>query len=71
MVDWSLSGSPLSVSIGDGWISGQDLGQVPVEEVWVVDEGLCVDSVIVENDGSGGSKTSAESSHDEVNDPRV
>ena len=52
VIDGSLSGSPLSVSVGDGWVPGQDLCQVPVEQVWVVDQRLCVERVIVHHDGS-------------------
>ena len=47
-----LSGSPLSVCIGYGWVSWQDLCQVPVEQVWVVDQRLSVEGVIVHHNGS-------------------
>ena len=71
MVHRSLSGSPLSVSIGYGWVSWQDLCQVPVEQVWVVDQRLSVESVIVHHNGSRVAKTSAESTGYEVNDPGI
>ena len=50
--DWGLSCSPLSVGVWEGWVPWEDLGQVPVEKVWVVEEGLCVDGLIVHDNGS-------------------
>lgn len=36
MVDGSLSSSPLSVCIWERGVLGENLGQVPEEEIWVV-----------------------------------
>jgi hypothetical protein len=52
VIDGSLSGSPLSVSVGCGWVPGENLCQVPVEQVRVVDQRLRVERVIVHHDGS-------------------
>ena len=71
MVHRSLSGSPLSVSIGYGWVSWQNLCQVPVEQVWVVDQRLGVEGVIIHHNGSRVTETSAESTGHEVNDPGI
>lgn len=71
VIDGSLSGSPLSVCIGYRWVSWQDLCQVPVEQVWVVDQRLGVEGVIVHHDGSRMAETSSESTGHEVNDPCV
>ena len=38
MIDGSLSGSPLSMCIRDRWVPWKDLGQVPIEQIWVVDQ---------------------------------
>ena len=59
MEDWSLSGSPLSVGIRDGWVSWNHSGHVPIEEVWVVGQGFGVDVLIIKNDGSVKSQTSS------------
>jgi len=71
MEDGSLSGSPLSVCIGDGWVLWKNLSQVPVEEIWIVGERLGVQCVVVQNDGSGVAETSSETTGHEVEDPRV
>jgi len=47
-----LSGSPLSVSVGNGRIPGQNLSQVPVEKIWVVNQGLGMQCVVVQHDGA-------------------
>jgi len=66
-----LSGLPLSVCIGDRWVSGKDFSQVPVEEVWVVDEGLGMDGVVVHDNGARVAETSAESTSHEVDNPCI
>lgn len=71
VIDGSLSGPPLSVCIGDGRVLGQDLCQVPVEQVGVVGERLGVQRVIVHHDGAGVAETSSEPAGHEVDDPRV
>lgn len=71
MEDGGLSGLPLSVCIGYGWVLGENLGQVPVEEIWVVDQRLRVDSVIVHDNGARLAQTSAETTGHEVDDPGV
>lgn len=71
MEDRGLSGFPFSVSVRQRRILGQDLCQVPIEEVWVVDQRLRVDGVIVHHDGARGAETSAETSDDEVDNPSV
>ena len=71
VVDRGLSSSPLSVCIGDRWVLRENLGQVPVEEVWVVGQGLSVQGVIVHHNGARVAETSAESTGHEVDDPGV
>ena len=71
MVDGSLSGSPLSVSIGNRWVLGQDSCHVPVEQVWVVDQSLGVDTVVVHHNRSVVLESSTEASYNEVDDPTV
>ena len=71
VIDGGLSGSPLSVSVGARWVSGQNLSQVPVEEIWVVDQGLGVQGVVVQHDGARVSETSAETTQHEVHEPSV
>lgn len=71
MVHRGLSGSPLSVCIGYRWVSWQDLCQVPVEQVWVVDQRLGVEGVIVHHDGSRVAETSSETTGHEVNGPGI
>lgn len=71
VIHGGLSGPPLSVCVGYGGVSWQDLCQVPVEQVWVVDQRLRVEGVIVHHDGSRVAETSAESAGHEVNDPGI
>lgn len=71
MVDGSLSSSPLSVSVRDGWVSGEHSGAGPVDQVWVVDQCLGIEGIVVHNDGSVIEETSAQASDDEVNAPAV
>lgn len=71
MEDRSLSSSPFSVSIRKGWVLWKNLGNIPVEEVWIVSKRLGMDSVIVENQGSCVSETSTETSQDEVDAPGI
>jgi len=71
MEHWGLSGFPLSVGIGDGRVLSEGSGQVPVEQVGEVEERLHVDLLVVHHDGTSGLQTSAESLHDEEDDPSV
>lgn len=66
-----LSGSPLSVGIGQGRVPGEDLGQVPVKEIRVVDQRLGVQGVVVHHDGARVTETAAETTSHEVDDPGV
>jgi len=59
MEDRGLSGSPLSVSIRDRWVLRKNSGNGPVEQVWVVDQSLGMQSMVVHDNGSGSYKTSA------------
>ena len=71
MVNWSLASSPLSVRIGDRRVLGENAGNSPVEEIWIVDESLGVESVIVEDKWAIVSETTADTSEDEVANPTV
>lgn len=71
MVDRSLSCSPFKMGVGHSWVSGQHSGDVPIEQVWVVHQGLCVKSMVVQGDGSGSSESSSEPSDNKVNNPEV
>ncbi len=71
MIDGGLSGPPLAVSVGHGGVLGQDLSQVPPEEVWVVDQRLGVKRVVVHHDGPRVAQTSAEAAAHEVDDPGI
>lgn len=66
-----LSGSPLSVGIGARRVSGKDLGHVPEEQIWVVDQRLSVESVIVHHNGARVAETSAKTTENEVSDPGI
>lgn len=71
MVDWGLSGSPLSVGIGKRWVLGKDSGDGPVEQVWVVHQRLGVEGVVVHDNGSCSYETTTKTSGDEPHDPGV
>ena len=71
MEDGGLSCSPLSVSVREGWVSGQNSAQIPIEEIWHVDQSLRMHWLVVQYDGSRVSETSAIASHNEVDDPQV
>ena len=71
MIDGSLSCAPFAVCIGNGWVLGEDTSDGPVEEVWVVDESLGVEGVIVKHKRAIVTKTTAYTSDDEVADPSI
>lgn len=71
MIDGSLSCAPFAVCIGNGWVLGEDASDGPVEEIWVVDESLGVEGVIVKHKRAIVTKTTADTSNDEVADPSV
>ena len=71
MVDWGLSCSPLSVSVWHGWVLGKNLGKIPVEQVWVIHKRLGLESVIIHDNWSSPSQTSAETSSNEIDDPSI
>lgn len=71
MINRSLSGSPLSVRIGDGRVLGKDTRDSPVEQVWVVHQRLGVERMVVENDGTVVTETTANTSDDEIADPAI
>ena len=47
MEDRGLSGSPLSVSIWERWVLWKNLSNGPVKEVWIVNQGLCVEGMVI------------------------
>ena len=59
MEDWSLSGSPLSVSIWNWWVLWENSSQVPPEEVWIVHQGSSVELMIVHDNWSLVSESSS------------
>ena len=68
MENWSLSSSPLFVSIWNWWVSWKNSGQIPPEEVWIVQQITVEVLVVVEDDWSLESKTSSETlSNEEIN----
>ena len=71
MVDWSLTSSPLAVRIGHGRVLGKNTGDSPVEEVGVVDESLGVEGMVIENQRTVVSETTADTPDNEVTDPAV
>ena len=71
MVDGCLSSPPLSVCIGYRWVPWEDLCQVPVEQVWVVNQRLGMEGMVVHNDGAGVTETTPESTCHKVYDPCV
>lgn len=62
-----LANRPVLVGVSDNGVLGEDLSEVEEEEVGVVEEGLHVEVVVVDCEGSGLAETSSETSHDEVN----
>ncbi len=71
MVHGSLSRAPLAMSVGSGGRLGQDTGHRPVEQVWVVDKSLGVESVVVHHDRAVVAETTADSTDNEPADPAV
>ena len=71
VIDWSLASSPLAVRIGHRWVLRENTSDGPVEEVWMVDQRLGVEGVIVEDQGTVVSETASNTSNDEVTDPAV
>ena len=71
MVDGSLSGSPLTVSIRNWGVLGQNAADIPEEEIGVVDKGLGVHGVVVHADRSLDRETTSKSSNDKEDNPGV
>jgi len=71
MVDWSLASSPLSVRIGHGRVLGKNTGNGPVEEVRVVDKSLGVEGMVIQDQRTVVSETTADTPDDEVDNPEV
>jgi len=71
VVNGVLSGSPLSVCIGHWGVLGEDTGHIPVEQIGVVSKRLGVEGVIVHDNGSVVSETSANTSDHEPGAPDV
>ena len=65
MVHWCLACSPLAVRIWHWWVLREHSRQVPVEQVWVVGEGLHVEWMVVHHDWAVRSETTAETSNKE------
>ena len=71
MVSWILTHSPFAVSIGNGWILWKDASECPVEQIWVVDKSLGVESVIVHDKRTVVTETTTNTSDQEVAHPTV
>ena len=61
MEHWLLSSSPLSVGVWNWRVLWENSADVPPEQVWVVQQGSRVELMVVENNWSLVSQTSAES----------
>ena len=66
-----LTSHPLAVSIGNRRVSGQNTGDVPVEQLGVVHKGFSVEGMVVEKDWPVESQAATDTSHAEVHDPGV
>ena len=71
VVDWRLPGAPLAVRIRSRRVLGENARDGPVEEVRIVDEGLGIESVIIEDNGPVGTEAAADAPHNEPADPSV
>ena len=71
MVSGVLTHSPLTMSIGNGRILGEDASECPVEEIWVVDKGLGVEGMIVHHKRAVVTETTTNTSDQEVAHPTV
>jgi hypothetical protein len=66
-----LASSPFAMCIWYWGVLWQNATHIPVEKVWVVGESLCVNSVVVQNDGTIVFKTTTNTANDEVDAPSV
>lgn len=71
MEDWLLPGSPLTVGIWDWWVLWKNTGESPVQQVWVVLQGLEMPWMVVENNWAVLEKTTATTSDAVVDNPDV
>ena len=71
MVDWHLACHPLTVGIWHWWVLWKHTGHGPVQEIWMVDEGLGVEGMVPEDGWSVVSETTAGSTDDVVDNPAV
>jgi len=71
MEDGLLASHPLAMSIRHRGVSGKNASDVPVEQVGVVSKRLGVESMVVQNDRSVMTETTANTTDNEVHDPGV
>lgn len=71
VIDRVLSGSPLSVSIRDRRVLRKNLSDGPEEQIWVVNQGLSVEGMVVKNNRSVVDKTTAQASDNEEDAPCI
>ena len=71
VIDGSLSGAPFAMGIRHGWVLRENAGDSPVEQVWVIDESLGVEGVIVQHNGAVVTETTTDTTDDEIADPSV
>jgi hypothetical protein len=71
VIDGSLSCAPFAVCIGHRWVLGENASDSPVEQVWVIDESLGVEGVIVQHNWAVVTETATDTTDDEIADPSV
>jgi hypothetical protein len=71
VVDGLLEQSPLKMGFPNRRVLGNDAREIPIEEVWVVEQRLDMDVVIVVNDRASLEETSSDASANEVLDVEV
>ena len=71
MIDRSLAGTPLAMSIWYNWVLGKNATKIPVEQVGVVDQSLGVEGMIVHHERTSVGETTAKTTNDEKGTPDV
>lgn len=66
-----LASHPLAMSIGHWGVGRKNAGDVPVEQVGVVSKRLGIESMVVQNDRSVVTETTANTTDNEVHNPHV
>jgi hypothetical protein len=71
MEHWVLASSPLAVSIRNWRVLWQNSSHIPIEQIWIISQCLCMESMIVHHDWSVALETTTKTANYKVDDPAI